>query len=281
MAFWDARHGILIGSPGGEHPEQGLVAITLDGGQTWKNGPPPLAAPLGRLVVAGVDDAWASAACENPCRPTLFHTGDGGLTWRPLGSRVSVVTFVDSVHGWGTNPGGTGGDGEQLFETQDGGASWKPVGRVCGPAWPEVPGFRFVDDRHGWIVCSGEGTGTMGPSATYETVDGGTSWRLRSSLTLGAVAIRVGRPPGGPVVGAFFLASGRAWVWQGRSGTEASRDGGATWEQSKPGKPEEVFVDPMWFVDDRVGFALVFADGATQLWTTTDAGTTWRAVHRW
>jgi photosystem II stability/assembly factor-like uncharacterized protein len=58
-------------------------------------------------------------------------------------------------------------------------------------------------------------------------------------------------------------------------------DGGVTWNQSPPGKPEEVFVDPMWFVDDRVGFALVFADGATQLWTTTDGGTTWRAVHRW
>jgi photosystem II stability/assembly factor-like uncharacterized protein len=37
----------------------------------------------------------------------------------------------------------------------------------------------------------------------------------------------------------------------------------------------------MWFVDDRFGFALVFADGATQLWTTADGGTTWRAVHGW
>ena len=83
------------------------------------------------------------------------------------------------------------------------------------------------------------------------------------------------------VVGAFLLPSGHGWVWQGRSGTETTRDGGARWTQSPPGKAEEVFVDPMWFVDDRVGFALVFADGAMELWETADGGGTWRAVHRW
>lgn len=280
VAFWDAGHGILVGSPPGDNAKQGIVATTVDGGRTWKIGP-VLEMPLVRVTTSDVNDAWATAACEAPCRPPLFHSADGGMTWRTLGSDVSIATFADSVHGWGTSSGGTAGDGEQLFETHDGGVSWKPVGLVCGRAWPEAAGLRFVGDRHGWIVCSGEGSGTMGPNATFETADGGRKWRLRSSVTFSEAAIRVGRPPSGPVVGAFFLRSGQAWVWQGRSGTEASRDGGATWGQSPPGKPEEVFVDPMWFVSDRVGFALVFADGATQLWTTADGGSTWRAVHRW
>jgi photosystem II stability/assembly factor-like uncharacterized protein len=280
MAFWGARHGIIIGSDGGDNPTKTLVATTRDGGRTWTNGP-VLAGRLSRVTAVGQNDAWATAACEGPCPPTLFHSGDGGLTWRALASDVSIVTFVDPVHGWGTNRGETGGDGEQLFQTGDGGASWKPAGLICSRTWPEVVGLRFVDDRHGWIVCGGEGSGTMGPNATYETLDGGTNWRLRSSVILAAAPIVVGRPPSGPVVGAFFLSSGRAWVWQGRSGTETSRDGGATWGQSPPGDPEIVFVDPMWFVNDRVGFALVFADGATQLWTTADGGKTWKAVHRW
>lgn len=280
VAFWDARHGIMLGSPVGDNPTPGLVATTVDGGQTWNVGP-RLETPLTRVTISGVADAWATAACESPCRPALFHSGDGGQTWQRLGSRASIVTFVDSVHGWGTNPGGTGGDGEQLFETHDGGAVWMPVSRICSRFWPEVAGLRFVGDRHGWIICGGMGSGTMGQSATYETLDGGTKWRLRSSVILGAAPIVVGRPPSGPVVGAFFLPSGRGWVWQGRSGTATSGDGGVTWVQSPPGDPELVFVEPMWFVDDRVGFALVFADGATQLWTTVDGGTTWRPVHRW
>jgi photosystem II stability/assembly factor-like uncharacterized protein len=278
-AFWDERHGIILGSPG-EDPTRTLVATTRDGGQTWTNGP-VLAAPLSRVTVVEQNDAWATGACEEPCPPRLFHSDDGGMTWRAMGSDVSIVTFVDRLHGWGTRPGGTGGDGEQLFETHDGGAAWTPTGRICSRTWPEVAGLRFVDDRHGWIMCGGMGSGTMGPSATYETLDSGMKWRLRSSVILGAAPIVVGRPPSGPVVGAFFLRSGQAWVWQGRSGTATSRDGGASWEQSPPGKPEEVFVDPMWFVNDRVGFALVFADGATQLWTTVEDGSTWRPVHRW
>ncbi len=280
VAFWDARRGIAVGPLAGDNPTQGLVATTADGGQTWSMGP-LLEVPLGRVMTSGAKEAWATGACEAPCRPTLFRSGDGGRTWRALGSDVSMITFVDSVHGWGTNPGGIGGDSQKLFESHDGGVSWKPVSLVCGRAWPEVAGLRFVDDRHGWIVCGGEGSGTMGPNATYESVDGGASWRLRSSVTFGEVAIRVGRPPSGPVMGAFFLPSGRGWVWQGRSGTETTRDGGATWTRSPPGKPEELFVDPMWFVSEKVGFALVFADGATQLWTTADGGATWRAVHRW
>jgi photosystem II stability/assembly factor-like uncharacterized protein len=280
VAFWDEHHGILVGSPGGDNPQQGMVATTVDGGQTWKTGP-ALATAFVRVTISGVNDAWATAACEAPCRPPLFHSGDGGLTWQVLGSDISIATFVDRVHGWGSSSGGIGGDGEQLYETHDGGGSWKPLDLICGRAWPEVAGLRFVDDRHGWIVCGGEGSGTMGPNATYETLDGGMKWRLRSSLRLGEVATRVGRPPSGPIVGAFFLPSGRAWVWQGRSGTETSRDGGMTWDQASPGKPEDVFVDPMWFVNDQVGFALVFADGVPQLWTTADGSTTWRAVHRW
>jgi photosystem II stability/assembly factor-like uncharacterized protein len=61
-----------------------------------------------------------------------------------------------------------------------------------------------------------------------------------------------------------------------------SLDGGLTWDQSPPGKPEEVFVDPMWFVNDQVGFALVSLEGGvTQLWSTADGGETWKSVHRW
>jgi photosystem II stability/assembly factor-like uncharacterized protein len=289
MAFWDAHHGIVVGSPSGDRMKgPGVVALTDDGGRTWTGGP-ATTAPLFAVSVAGDHDAWAIASCSEPefdpsgdCLATaIFDSPDGGYNWRPRGQHAYLVTFADPVHGWIATTGEVDPP-ERLSETHDGGFHWWPIRRPCTPSWPKVASMRFVDDRHGWIVCGGEGSGTMGPNATYETLDGGMTWHLRSALSLGGAGVRVRRPPSGPIVGAFFLPSGRAWVWQGRSGTEMSLDGGLTWDQSPPGKPEEVFVDPMWFVNDQVGFALVSLEGGvTQLWSSADGGKTWKSVHRW
>jgi photosystem II stability/assembly factor-like uncharacterized protein len=288
VAFWDAGHGIAVGTPLGDSGQgPGIVALTGDGGRTWTGGALG-ATPLIAVSTAADRDAWAISSCAAPvpdgaCSTNLIRSSDGGVTWASLGVAARAVSFADAEHGWAAVSDAPGGGllaSPRLVATVDGGASWRPVAQACA-AWDDVAAIRFVDRAHGWVVCSGEGSGTMGPNATYETTDAGGTWALRSELLLAGPHIVIGRPPGGPVDGAFFLSSGHGWAWQGRSGTESTVDGGASWKEAPPGRPEEVFVHQMWFVDGDHGFALVFADGATKLWTTADGGATWKAVHRW
>lgn len=288
IAFWDVAHGIAVGTPAGDSGQgPGIVALTADGGRTWVGGP-VVATPLIAVSTAAERDAWAIGSCVAPsaqgaCPTNLVHTADRATTWASLGVAPRAVSFADAEHGWAAISDELGGgllESPRLVATVDGGSTWRPIAQACA-AWDDVAAVRIVDPAHGWVVCSGEGTGTMGPSATYETSDAGGTWRLRSELLLAGPHVVIGRPPGGPVDGAFFLRGGHGWVWQGRSGTESTVDGGATWKYAPPGRPEEVFVHSMWFVDGDHGFALVFSDGATRLWTTDDGGVTWAEVHRW
>jgi photosystem II stability/assembly factor-like uncharacterized protein len=290
VAFWDATHGIAVGArKPGDPASEGVVATTEDGGRTWQGrgtgGP-----PLSRVTVAGASDAWATTACTAPlpdgsCPGTTMHSSDRGVTWAPLATPVDLVSFVDPRHGWGARQGGfnQGGQGgrsaAQLGETLDGGATWRDAGLICGAGLPMLVGLRFVDDRTGWAECGGQvGVGTMGPNATYETADGARTWSVRSSVTFADPVVTVGTPPGGPVYGAFFLPSGHGWIWQGRSGTASTLDGGRTWTSGPPGVPEEVFIDSIWFVSDELGFAL---DEQMHLLGTSDGGAHWSSIHTW
>lgn len=287
VAFWDATHGIAVGArKPGDPASEGVVATTDDGGRTWQGratGGPSLT----RLTVAGGSDAWASAACTVPlpdgsCPGTTIHSSDRGVTWAPMATPVDLVSFVDPRHGWGArqggfDPGGLGGRSvAQLGETLDGGATWRDAGLICGAGFPVLVGLRFVDDR---TECADQvGVGTMGPSATFQTVDGARTWSVRSSVRFADPVATVGTPPGGPVYGAFFLPSGHGWVWQGRSGTASTLDGGRKWTSGPPGVPEEVFIDSIWFVSDKIGFAL---DEQMHLLGTSDGGAHWSTIHTW
>jgi len=288
IAFWDSTHGIAVGTPtGGADQGPGIVATTTDGGRTWVGGP-VVAAPLIAVSTGAHGDAWAIGSCVAPsadgaCPTSLNHTADGGTTWASLGIAPRAVSFADASHGWAAVSDAPGGGilvSPRLVATEDGGKSWHPIAQACA-AWDDVAAVRFVDPARGWVVCSAEGSGNMGPNATYETNDAGGTWTLRSELLLAGPHVVIGRPPSGPLQGAFFLRGGHGWVWEGRSGTERTRDGGATWKNAPPGRPEEVFVNSMWFVNDDRGFALVFADGATRLWITVDGGVNWAEVHTW
>jgi photosystem II stability/assembly factor-like uncharacterized protein len=296
VAFRDSAHGLAGGSLGTDQALGGAVASTSDGGATWtiqRRFP----TSVGDLAIVG-REAWALIPCPEVPAPTcgdLFHSTDDGRSWDLLPSVGEVpvgppMSFVSATTGWavGTalDSGGTlpGLGRNRLLQTSDGGRTWSAGPIPCGPDWTDLVSTRFVDGRHGWAVCSGEGSGTMAPTEVLETRDGGTTWTTRSSASSFGGPVRlVGRPPGGPVGGAFFTRGGRGWVWQGRSGTERSLDGGTTWAASGPARAEEEFVSSMWFVSDKTGFA-VYSSTELQslvLGVTDDGGGHWRTVKSW
>jgi hypothetical protein len=49
-----------------------------------------------------------------------------------------------------------------------------------------------------------------------------------------------------------------------------------------PGRPEEIFVSSMWFVDETDGFALAFPNGGPEeLLRTRDKGLHWQPAYSW
>jgi photosystem II stability/assembly factor-like uncharacterized protein len=81
IAFWDARHGIVLGDPVNE---EFVTLTTADGGEHWvrQHTPPALpnegafAASGTCLIVLGQQEAWF--ATGGPGGARVFHSQDGG-----------------------------------------------------------------------------------------------------------------------------------------------------------------------------------------------------------
>jgi photosystem II stability/assembly factor-like uncharacterized protein len=143
MAFWDKDKGILFGDP---VKGSFQVYTTSDGGRSWQEvaakgieampNEGAFAASGTCLAVAGSSDAWIATGGSASSR--VFHSADGGKTWRPSSTPIPAgasargvfsVAFLNPKEGFAA-----GGDyketrmaGTNGAFTVDGGASWTPV----------------------------------------------------------------------------------------------------------------------------------------------------------
>ena len=225
ISFVDDDHGFAAG---GVYPDEGLLAVTSDGGTSWTTLPVP-ANLLTDVDFPDQDHGWV-------CGGTVCSTSDGGATWATYGIHDAVgVDFADTTHGleWG---------GGYIGETSDGGATWNrtsmPVAKACmsdqttawavsgssvmtstdgGLQWSvaaqdPVPNdyplnsISFADPLHGYVASQGE---------IGATADGGASWTWQAADP-GTLAIPA--LPGG-------------WVWAATWDDDicGSDDGGVSW----------------------------------------------------
>jgi photosystem II stability/assembly factor-like uncharacterized protein len=192
LAFWDARHGIVLGDPvEGEF----VILTTADAGEHWVRQHTPRALPnegafaaSGTCLIArGLHEAWF--ATGGPGGARVFHSQDGGRTWTVVPAPVRndaasagifSIAFSDSRHGIVV-----GGDYSKPAEsrhniavTSDGGRTW------IEPAGSHPNGYRsavaFVPDKKIWVAV-----GTTGSDVSY---DGGKSWKLFDTSAFNAVS---------------------------------------------------------------------------------------------
>jgi hypothetical protein len=286
VAFHDLKVGFVVGSTDGVG---GDVGVTRDGGTTWAWTRVAKTA-ITQVAVSG-DDTWVLSRCRDDvrCASTLYRSRDLGSSWEQVTARgvglvgVTTVSFAGE-HGWAIGFGGgekgtPGPDATRLRQSSDAGRTWVDRPDPCTRWWPFVTDVRFVDQKHGWLLCAGMGSGTMGPAAVLESLDAGVSWTLRAANGAWG-GPSAGTAPEGPVEGLAMSAGGTGWVWQGRSGTARTVDAGATWNNAPPGKPEEVFVSRVSVLTDDAAFAIV-SDGerrVTGVIGTEDGGVTWHDV---
>jgi photosystem II stability/assembly factor-like uncharacterized protein len=275
--------------------------------------------PLSSVKMSSPSTGWASGG---------LRTTDGGALWKdtsPAALRDGLPApaianglyppgfkdfYLDAGHAWEFRIYASSTsceDHAEIFSTSDGGHSWQPsqtlsFGLPAG--WgAAVLDFQFIDFHHGWLWTEAgpiEQT-SFGPAPVvqqgdlYDTVDGGITWRLVSTLKpsqLGFASSKDCPFALGPVT---FASSTSGWMAINCPSSPAllvSSDGGVTWTLARLPKPATSTNCPCQtqlprFFDATHGVVEVDGNYADynpliptplQLLATSDGGVTWQAV---
>jgi len=181
IAFWDARHGIVLGDP---VDGRFVILTTVDAGEHWVRQPGPTALPNegafaasnSSLTVMGDREVWFASGGPQAAR--VFHSKDGGMTWSVAATPIRndsasagifSLAFSDAQHGVAV-----GGDYTKARDalhnvavTNDGGETWTepsahPSGYRSAVAYLKTLGV--------WIAT--------GPSGSDISTDNGAMWRV-------------------------------------------------------------------------------------------------------
>jgi photosystem II stability/assembly factor-like uncharacterized protein len=181
--FVDRNHGWIAGLADWEDRSVDAIASTSDGGRTWQAIPvPPVdeyhlfsAILFGdfsrmRLLFTDAKNGWIY-------QKRLFHTNDGGQTWKqehPHGTIIQMGKATDGTF-WALEQAGS--DRTLWRVSGDSYASWIKLGYQFPIAMNEVY-LSIIDDQHAWMsywVNFQTGDPNAG-SHLYRTNDGGKNW---------------------------------------------------------------------------------------------------------
>jgi photosystem II stability/assembly factor-like uncharacterized protein len=216
--------------------------------------------------------------CSDPTahcrlRGTIQRTTDGGRTWRIVRRTPWPVVSVsiDAEGDWAQL-----GDGETLH-SRNGGKTWSPdvpetlQATPCPPPLDIYVHQDVVTAHHEWALCAGEGSAGEMRKAVYRL--GAHGWRR----------VDHGLSTFGYPLGMAMDDSGFGLIWESRGPLYVTRDGGSHWlAEPKVAVPEVDFGLSGAALPHGTGFVLLLRSERNQrLIETTDAGRTWRVLHRW
>jgi photosystem II stability/assembly factor-like uncharacterized protein len=196
IRWCDEQHGVIVG-------DGGLVWLTDDGGQSWRESPTtvPRTIDFKALATKGAH-VWAAGSPGS----VIWHSADRGATWESLATGHNVplnaITFVDETHGWAVGALGV------ILATDDGGKTWRA--QRAGGKRAGVLGIFADAESTPWeilaLTCGQEGA--LGAAHFVvrrdwlrpEADDRGATDSLRGALSAvgGAAAERSWRFPVGP-----------------------------------------------------------------------------------
>ncbi len=309
---WPIHHAIADPATGTIHAAGGnewfgpAVWSSSDLGESWTHSSEGLAYGEGEDPVSAV---WSLAPGHGGLyagvQPAgLFHSRDGGQTWR----HVEGLRDHPTRPQW--NPGGAGlilhslvphpDDVKRIwvgisaagvFATDDGGANWEPRNRGTRADFlPDDQKYpEFGQCVHCLVLAAGSGQRLYQQNhcGMYRSDDGGRSWQsIENGLpsTFGFPAAAHPRDPdtlfllplNGDSAGRF-MPDGRAAVWR-------TRDGGATWRDLRDGLPQEhayfgVLRQAM-ATDALEPAGVYFGTGTGSVYASADEGDNWTEIAR-
>jgi photosystem II stability/assembly factor-like uncharacterized protein len=172
---------------------KGTVLRTLDGGAHWELRPVPGAEALDFRDVVAFDAKTALLTSSgNGTASRIYRTTDGGETWTLILTNSDTNGFFDAMKFWDNRHGLLLGDPVggrfTIFTTEDGGRNWT---RRTGPAAMPAEGafaasgtcLTVMQKTNAWF-----GTGGVGVSRVFHSVDGGITWTVAASQMFAPVA---------------------------------------------------------------------------------------------
>ncbi len=174
MAFWDPKHGIVLGDPiGYSNPdESGKLKFELlltNDGQTWHPIPPSQLPP----AAEGEGAFAASNTCIAILPQIVTRKGAASAPHKPAQKEGASAPDPNIWFG-------TGGKAARVFHSPDRGQTWSVVDTpiVHGPDSAGIFSIAFRDSAHG-VIAGGDykHPNQDGPNLAF-TNDGGKTWTL-------------------------------------------------------------------------------------------------------
>ncbi|HKB02491.1 MAG TPA: SdrD B-like domain-containing protein [Gemmataceae bacterium] len=258
---------IWLGLDDAHGAQRAVVLKSVNGGGTWKNVTPSLAAPMRAEAIAfdPVNPARVFVGfAGSPGGGALWVSLNAGSTWVNRSAGLPNAPVLDIVHD-GTRLLVTGGSsaGSQnfgLYQSPDAGVTWSAVHTA---AWPvqRATDIAVSPANPSVIVLATQGGGV------YRSTDGGATWAFGVDGTAGQTIKSVRFEPGNTT----HLLAGAVSFGVLRSG-----DGGASFGASSAGIRElhitSTAVNPL----DPMELAVAFASGGTGgIYASHDGGQTW------
>ena len=252
---------------------QSALFVTRDGGRTWhrQSGGADALETLSGNVIRVVDQG----GCPPGCKYSVLLSSIGGTSWRAVtlpGSQGDTATVqlvrngrVSAIETLGRQAGGGFAYGV-LFTSRNNGATWTRRGEPCPQgANGEIDSTRLASAPDGSITVLCTPHSENGWQFTVTSTDGGATFHTGYRRALGAAPISA------------LGAASASTILVSSDDTYRSTDGGRHFSRvSATNRSSVGRVRGMGFASSAVGHAMSL-DGRT-IWTTTDAGRTWRAA---
>lgn len=301
IAFWNANDGLIAGGVA-KHvvlhgtcsgPCRGIIAVTHDGGRTWRIAEWTPQAVDEVVVAPGTSDAWLVLRSAAGRPDGILHTTDGGRTWTSLPGGVTGLSFPTATDGWGVPAAPAQPGSAMLAHTTDGGATWARIPAPCPKAAWTPTAVSFATPATGLLVCTGEPGAGQQSKAILSTTDGGASWRVEAEAAGYGGPGRPAAPPhglstNGYLNGVGVLASGDGWAWGDRSPIVGTADFGGRWRVVSSSISNGATGGPLGVSMLSATHELVLAfsrpnqsPSSFDLLSTTDGGRTWSVVQAW
>jgi photosystem II stability/assembly factor-like uncharacterized protein len=292
------------------------ILHTVDRGVTFQSIPAPASvflagSPSGggkptvsALRFADPSDGWAFGAGP------AWATHDGGAHWHELDFNWTFLQLEPGANGYVyavvqicATPGNASGCAYWVMRSRSSLESWSPISPPGSPSGRPVigihgdtvwvmyfgasPGLEWTshDDGERWIrgamPCETDLGGTFDPVSTtviWAFCATGTAGVPLLSTNGGASFVDAGGTGSAFWNGAMVaaLSSRYAFVGAGNSALQVTTNAGHSY-RSMPQFPNALWVG---FTDSEVGYVITLdqTTNTSQLWRTTDAGTTWHTV---